>query len=210
MHSDSDTAGRLVELGVAALHEAGGRRGLIEGVHLIVGAPFAGPAVTVALPAGDNLGVHLALEAAEPGSVLCIASQGRGLYGVLGELLAEAGRARAVTGFVVDDGIRDLASLVAPPSVAARTITARGTQKRRLRQAVGSDVAMGGALVAAGDWVICDVDGVCVVAAERLEAVMAHALARAGSEANALHRLSDGVPSRELFGLEPDPAASVS
>lgn len=59
MHSDSDTSARLVELGVAALHEASGRRGLIEGVHLIVGDPFAGPAVTVALPAGDNLGVHL-------------------------------------------------------------------------------------------------------------------------------------------------------
>lgn len=78
-----------------------------------------------------------------------------------------------------------------------------------MRQSVGSDVAVGGVLVAAGDWVICDADGVCVVGAERFDAVMVRALARAASEADARRSLSAGVTSRELFGLEPDPPASV-
>jgi 4-hydroxy-4-methyl-2-oxoglutarate aldolase len=73
-----ELARRLIELGVATLHEAAGRRGLLHGVRLFVGEPFAGPAITVALPAGDNLGLHLALEAAKPGSVVCVGSAGGG------------------------------------------------------------------------------------------------------------------------------------
>src|SRR2546422_11256137 len=104
MRSDSDIAGRLVESGVAALHEALERRHLLTGISLLLGEPFAGRALTVGLPAGDNLGLHLALEVAEPGSVICAASMGLGLYGAIGEILHEAGRARDVAGFVLDDG----------------------------------------------------------------------------------------------------------
>jgi 4-hydroxy-4-methyl-2-oxoglutarate aldolase len=64
---NSQLATRLIEIGVATLHEANGRRGLMHEVELRVGDPFAGRAVTVSLPAGDNLGIHLALETADPG-----------------------------------------------------------------------------------------------------------------------------------------------
>src|SRR5579864_2817475 len=106
MHSHPDLAVQLVNLGVATLHEASGRRGLTGDVHLLIGDAFAGPALTVSLPAGDNLGVHLALEVAEPGTIVCVASSGSGRYGAYGELLHEAARARQVPGLVIDDGIR--------------------------------------------------------------------------------------------------------
>jgi regulator of RNase E activity RraA len=140
MRSASDVADRLVELGVAALHEALGRQHLLGGVRLLVGGPFAGPALTVGLPAGDNLGLHVALEQVESGSVVCAESTGGGLYGVVGEILVEAGRARGIAGFVLDDGVRDADRLTPPPSIAGRGVSARGTVKRRIRRPVGSTV----------------------------------------------------------------------
>lgn len=205
----SNTAAHLVELGVATLHEASGRRCLVEGVELLVGAPFAGPAITVALPAGDNLGVHLALEHAPPRSVVCVASAGRGLYGVVGDLLVEAARARGVSGLVIDDGVRDLAELAPPPNIAARGVSARGTIKRRLRQAVGASVSIGGTLARPGDWLVCDGDGVCVLAADELNDVIAQADGRRAKEARFRRELEAGVLSREVFSLPANFAASL-
>jgi 4-hydroxy-4-methyl-2-oxoglutarate aldolase len=177
---------------------------------LLVGGPFAGPALTVELPAGDNLGLHLALEKAEPGSVICAGSRGAGDYGVFGEILQEAGRGRGIVGFAIDDGIRDLARLDPPPSVAARGLSARGTSKRRLRRAVGSAVAIGGALVASGDWLVCDRDGVCVLPEERLEDALQRAEARLAREQDVRRHLAQGVTTRAVLGLGIDPPASVS
>jgi len=205
----SDTARRLVDLGVATLSESTPRRHPPTGLRLLVGEPFAGPAVTVDLPAGDNLGVHLAVEAATAGDVVCVASRGRGLYGVVGELLTEAARARGIAGLVLDDGIRDLEALVVPPAVAARGTSPRGTAKRRVRRAVNADVSLGGALVAAGDWIVCDRDGVCVVPADRLEAVVEAAEARAERETGVREQLRTGRTTKEVFGLPGDAPASV-
>ncbi len=209
MPSDSDMARRLVELGVATLHEALGRRHLMSGVGLLVGEPFAGRALTVGLPAGDNLGLHLALEVAEPGSVVCAASSGRGLYGVIGEILLEAGRARGIAGFVLDDGIRDVARLMPPPPIAGRGVTARGTVKRRLRQPVGANVPVGGTLVVAGDWLVCDPDGVCVVPQDTVEDVVERAESRLTAEEGVREQVAAGLTSRGILGLATDPPASV-
>jgi 4-hydroxy-4-methyl-2-oxoglutarate aldolase len=206
---NNDLAGRLVELGVASLHEAAGRRHLIRHVRLLVGEPFAGPALTVGLPAGDNLGVHLALEAAEPGAILCVGSAGRGVYGVIGELLVEAARARGVAGLVVEDGIRDGNELEPPPAIAACGWSALGTVKRRLRQPVGSDIALGGTLVRSGDWVICDRDGIVVLGADTVEAVVRAADGRVTREMEIRQQLGAGISSREIFGLPSDPEASL-
>ena len=200
----------LAALGVATLHEAAGRRGLMAGVHVRVGPTFAGPAVTVALPAGDNLGIHLALEAVSDGSVLCVASSGQGLYGVLGELLLAAARAAGVAGIVIDDGIRDIEHLRAPPSVAARSVTALGTVKHRVRQGVGSSVALGGVLVELGDWVVGDRDGVCVLAAADVTDVVARGHARVAKEDAIRVRLDRGEPSRRVLGLPGSPTSSVT
>lgn len=88
MSSDSQPAANLISLGVPTLHEANHRRGLMAGMRVLVGDSFSGRAQTVALPAGDNLGIHLAMAQAERGFVLCVASAGKGLYGVGGELRA--------------------------------------------------------------------------------------------------------------------------
>lgn len=205
MASASLSPPELLALGIATLHEANRRRNLLNGVTLVVGPPFAGPAVTVAIPAGDNLGVHLAIESADPDSVVCVASAGRGLYGVIGDLLIEAARARAIAGLVIDDGIRDRETLSGPPSVAARGINARGTVKRRLRQAVGSDVSVGGVLISSGDWIVCDEDGVIVLPESTAASVLERAIARSRSEVTSRAGLAAGVTSPKLFGL-PDQA----
>jgi 4-hydroxy-4-methyl-2-oxoglutarate aldolase len=202
-------ADRLCALGVATLHEASGRQAVVRDVRLLAGGAFAGRAITVALPAGDNLGIHLALEAAVPGSVLCVGSAGGGTYGVVGELLLASARARDVAGLVIDDGIRDLPLLVAPPSVAARGVSAHGTVKRRLRQPVGAPVSVGGVLVRAGDWVVGDADGVCVLPAADVDAIVGRAVERERHEAQLRERFERGEPSRSVLGLPADAAASV-
>jgi 4-hydroxy-4-methyl-2-oxoglutarate aldolase len=204
-----DSAVELVELGVATLHEASGRRGLASGLRLLVGQPFVGPAVTVALAAGDNLGVHLAIEVAEAGSIVCIGSGGGGVYGVYGDLLHEAARARGVAGLVIDDGIRDIVDLQPPPSVACRGVSALGTVKRRVRQPVGAGVSVGGILVAQGDWVVADRDGVLFVPRDRVDAVLAAGSSRIEKEAGLRAKLRDGASSRELLGLPGSTGVSV-
>lgn len=197
----TDVAIRLAACGVATLHEANDRTSLLRGLDLLVGAGFAGPAETVAIATGDNLGIHLALESAEPGSVLCVASDGNGVYGVIGDLIVEAARARGLAALVVDDGIRDLAELEPPPAIAARGVSARGTVKRRVRS-LGVPVAVGGVLVAPGDWVVGDRDGVCVVQRDRLDAMLARAGARIAKEDALRRRLRAGETTVSALGLE--------
>lgn len=186
---------------MATLHEAAGRRHLVRDVRLLVGEPFAGPAVTVGIPAGDNLGIHLALERAEPGAVLCVASAGRGVYGVVGELLLEAARVRGIAGLVIEDGIRDGHELIGPPAVAACGWSPLGTVKRRVRDPVGGDVALGGTLVRSGDWVTCDRDGIVVLGAEAVDAVIRAAEARVSKETEVRQQLSAGISTHEALGL---------
>jgi 4-hydroxy-4-methyl-2-oxoglutarate aldolase len=210
MPSDNETRKRLVTVGVVALVESSTRARLLAGIRVLVGDRFAGPAVTAGLPAGDNLAVHLALDAAGAGDVVCLASAGRGLYGVVGDLLADSARARAVDAFVLDDGVRDVESLAAPPAIAARRVSGHGTVKRRVRASVNSDVAVGGALVCAGDWIVGDRDGICVVPADEADAALASAEARLAGESDAREALRGGVSTREYLGLGADARSSIA
>jgi len=200
MASSNEMAANFVAAGVATVHEAQGRRGLIDGVRLVSGPAFAGPAFTVAIPAGDNLGIHLALERAQPGSVLCVASGGRGKFGVVGELIIEAAHAAGLAGLVIDDGVRDVDRLRVPPSVAAVGATPRGTVKRRC-QSLLAPVALGGTLINPGDWVVGDSDGVCVIPAERVAAVVEAAQSRLVKEEGIRARLRAGEPTTRVLGV---------
>ncbi len=202
-------APQLVEIGVATLHEAAGRRGLLHGLRLLVGGPFAGPALTVALPAGDNLGIHLALDVAEPGSVVCVGSAGEGIYGVLGDLLFDSARVRGISALVIEDGIRDVEALSPPPSLAAVSVSAQGTIKSRLRAGVGSGIALGGTFVATGDWIVCDHDGACVVPAAELHDVVAGARLRENKESAIRERLRAGETTPHILGLSESEATSL-
>lgn len=209
MPSNRETARRLLAAGVVALAESTSRPHLVSELRLRVGETFAGPAVTVGIPAGDNLGVHLAVEAARAGDVVCVASAGQGLYGVVGELLALSARVREVAALVIDDGIRDLDALVAPPAIAARGVSARGTVKRRVRRPVNADVSIAGALVRAGDWMVGDSDGVCVVPVDEVEDVVRRAESRLDHERVVREELRAGVASRRVLGLPEDPSVSI-
>jgi 4-hydroxy-4-methyl-2-oxoglutarate aldolase len=205
----ADTASRLLQLGVATLHEAIGRGAVSRNLRLLVGPPFAGTAVTVGLAAGDNLGVHLAIEAARAGDVVCVASAGAGTYGVLGDLLLETARAKGLAGLVIDDGIRDVSTLAPPPSVSSRGLSAHGTVKRRVRQPVGAAVGIDNLFVRSGDWIVCDGDGLCVVRARDLARTLGAASAREEKEADLAEAFAEGASSSSLLGL-PDATSRVS
>jgi 4-hydroxy-4-methyl-2-oxoglutarate aldolase len=194
-------ATEVIALGVPTLHEASNRRGLMRSMRLLVGDGFAGPAETVAIPAGDNLGIHLALERAEAGAVLCVASHGQGLYGVLGELMMEAARVRGLAGLVIDDRVRDIERLSAPPVIAALGISSRGTIKRR-GLSLAQPVAVDGVLVRPGDWVVGDRNGVCVLPADGVDAIVAAARARFAREETLREEIRRGVPTTKVFGLQ--------
>lgn len=198
--ADDATAAALVALGTATLHEAFGRRGIAAGLRLMIGPAFAGPAITVALPAGDNLGLHLLLHHAPAGSVACIASAGRGLYGVFGDILALAAAERGVTALVIEDGIRDFGTLTAPPSVVARSVTAFGTQKRRV-VSIHQPVSLGDMLVRPGDWIVGDADGVMAIPVDDVAALIDAANARVAKEDGIRTGLRSGRTTVDLLGL---------
>jgi len=200
MASDIERAAELVSFGVPTLHEANHRRGLMRAMRLLVGEAFAGPAHTVAIPAGDNLGIHLALERADAGDVLCVASGGRGLFGVIGELIAEAARARGLAALVLEDGVRDIERLSPPPVIAALGITSRGTIKRRAGP-LSVQIAIDGVLVRPGDWIVGDRNGVCVLPADALGDIMASARTRVQREDSLREEIRRGVPTTQVLGL---------
>jgi 4-hydroxy-4-methyl-2-oxoglutarate aldolase len=200
MPPSADVAAGLAAFGTATVHEALGRRGLMRGLRLIVGDAFAGRAATVALPAGDNLGIHAALQIAEPGTVLCIASGGQGAFGVIGDLILAAAARRGLAGMVIDDGIRDVRQLSGPPSVAARGVSAHGTQKRRVLS-LGEPIAIGGVLVRPGDWIVGDSDGVCAVPQASVDRLLEAAAGREAKENNIRKELAAGRTTVDVLGL---------
>jgi 4-hydroxy-4-methyl-2-oxoglutarate aldolase len=198
--SSAETARTLIAFGVATIHEALGRRGLACGVRLLAGPAFAGPAITVAIPAGDNLGIHALLRDAPAGAVACVSSEGKGRFGVFGDLLALAAHERGLAGLVIDDGIRDAAEL-GSPSIAARGVASFGTQKRRVLS-LHEPIALGGVLIRPGDWIVCDGDGVCAVPAVRLDALLVAAAARTAKEEGMRVEFRRGRSSVDVLGLQ--------
>jgi 4-hydroxy-4-methyl-2-oxoglutarate aldolase len=172
----------------------------MRSMRLLVGEAFAGPAETVAIPAGDNLGIHRALERAEAGAVLCVASRGQGLYGVLGELMMEAARVRGLSALVIEDGVRDIERLSAPPVIAALGICSRGTIKRRAIS-LATPVGIDGVLVRPGDWVVGDRNGVCVLPAGAADAIVEAARVRVAREEKLREKIRRGVPTTQALGL---------
>jgi len=194
---------RLGELGVATVHEAQGRAGLMKPYMrpIYATAKVTGPAVTVLSHPGDNLMIHAAVEICRPGDVLVVALVSESTDGMFGELLACSVRAHGVAGVVIDAGVRDVADLTEMKfPVWAKEICAQGTVKETAGS-VNVDVVCAGALVHPGDIIIGDLDGIVVVPREQAAEVARLGGERLAKEQRSRERLSSGELGIDIYGL---------
>jgi len=200
---DAKAVAQLGELGVATVHEAQGRRGLMKPYMRPVysAARVAGPAVTVLSHPGDNLMIHAAIEVCKPGDVMVVALVADSTDGMFGELLASSLRVHGVAGMVIDAGARDAADLTAMKFPTwSRAISAQGTVKET-PGSVNVDVVCAGALVHPGDVIVGDQDGVVVVPHELAVKVTELSEQRREKEEKNRARLKAGELGLDMYGL---------
>ncbi|WNV86156.1 4-carboxy-4-hydroxy-2-oxoadipate aldolase/oxaloacetate decarboxylase [Umezawaea sp. Da 62-37] len=199
------TVDALREAGVATVHEAAGRIGLLGPAVQArqTGVAIAGSAITVSCPPGDNLMVHAAVEVCRPGDVLVVTTTSRSTDGMVGDLLAASLMARGVVGLVIDAGVRDLAALreMGFP-VWSRAVHAQGTVKAS-PGSVNVPVVVDGRVVRPGDVVVADDDGVVVLPVALAPAAAEAAAKRLAAEADKRATLAGGALGVDLYGLRP-------
>jgi 4-hydroxy-4-methyl-2-oxoglutarate aldolase len=203
--ADPDTIAVLERLGVATVHEAQGRTGLMQPYlrPLWHGARIAGSAVTALCHPGDNWMIHVACEVVKPGDVLVIACSSENANGAFGELLATSVKALGVRGVVIDMGCRDAAEITEMKlPLWSRAISAQGTVKASIGS-VNVPVVCAGANVSPGDVVVADDDGVVVVPRKEAAAVAQAGEQREKKEAATRARLQKGELGLDIYGMRP-------
>jgi 4-hydroxy-4-methyl-2-oxoglutarate aldolase len=203
LRADPTCIERLGAAGVATVHEAQGRTGLLRPYlrPIYPAARAAGSAVTVLCAPGDNLMIHAAMAVVQPGDVLVVATFSDSTDGMFGELLAESCRARGVTGLVIDAGVRDTAEITALGfPVWSKAVSAQGTSKA-IAGSVNVPVVCAGASISPGDAIVGDADGVVAVPRDTVATVVAAVEERRAREDRTRARLKAGELGLDLYGL---------
>jgi 4-hydroxy-4-methyl-2-oxoglutarate aldolase len=193
----------FARLGVATVHEAAGRTGIIDIplTQVVPGSRVAGPARIALCAPGDNTMVHAAIAHAQAGDVLVLTSVEAEAVALVGELLATQAQARGVAGILVDGAVRDLDELTSLGlPIWTRYVRAAGATKGAVGR-LDVHVVVGGAEIRRGDLVVLDCDGALALASERADEVLPLALERADRERAMRVRYAAGELSYDLQGL---------
>jgi 4-hydroxy-4-methyl-2-oxoglutarate aldolase len=201
--ADQEIVTALGELGVATVHEAQGRTGLLLPYMRPIygGARIGGSAITVLLHPGDNWMLHVAVELARPGDIIVAAVSAPNSDGMFGELLATSFRAHGILGLVIDAGCRDIKELSEMKfPVWSRAVSAKGTVKATVGS-VNVPIVCAGMLVTPGDPVVADDDGVVVVPRRNAAAVLEASKKRLANEEQKRARLAAGELGLDLYKM---------